>query len=194
MIIEIKLRKMYILAFLIISLVGVVIAYGTNNPGVLGNTGTEVQVTLNNGSNLNLQEWVDRNSVSSKIPKGMIAFFNLANCPVGWGNVTTSGANGPNIGAGRYFVALPSGGTRFGTVGTALRNLEKRNNVSNHKEEHLIAPEGLGTDGVSKLFLNFTLTNVQRGSQAGIVGNVIITPNASLYTAPYIQLLPCMKK
>ncbi len=74
-------------------------------------------------------------TVENGIPAGAIWFFDLAACPTGWSELVST--------RGRTLVGLPGGGTRGGTLGAALANLENRNH------QHDVNPASKSTTPVA---------------------------------------------
>ena len=127
------------------------------------------------------------------VPSGAVTFFNLAACPSGW--TALAGA------AGRYLVALPSGGTLAGTAGTPLTNLENRevgahthtktDPTHQHTTNDLVSPaNSLGTGTAKQGAYNSGTTT------SGLATISITIDNSGTVfgtNAPYLQLLVCQK-
>lgn len=130
------------------------------------------------------------NPTSSDIPSGAVMYFNLAACPTGWTELLFA--------RGRYLVGLPSGGTRGGTAGIALTNLENRP-VGQHN--HQITDQGHahnidtwdagGGSGISRSDDKHIDTRGTHASTTGITINNAGTVAGT--NAPYLQLLACQK-
>lgn len=116
-------------------------------------------------------------------PTGMVSFFNLAACPLGWTEYTAA--------RGLYVVGKPSGGTLAGspTGQTALTDKENRP-VGQHTHTATI---GLGTDSGTLAGLNAGRANT--GVAQFNAGITIANDGTTAGTnAPYIQLLACVKQ
>lgn len=66
MILKIEVKKRHILTMFLLLLVSVVIGYGTTNPAQFGHSATETDVTLSNGSVMNLQRWTETSGTGPK--------------------------------------------------------------------------------------------------------------------------------
>ena len=135
-------------------------------------------------------------------PGGAVMFFDAAACPAGWTAFDAA--------RGRTLVGLNNGGTRGGTAGTPLGDLEDRA-VGQHV--HGITDPGHGHDVVGaggsirvpstiiSLAGRSTLTTIDPSTgpfDTGIVPNatgVSVDPSGSVpgTNAPYVQLLACRK-
>lgn len=184
--VKIEVRKGHIILFFLLSLVGIVFAFGTNNPIAFGHTASEVHVNLSNGSAVTFQEWVNRGG-SANIPTGTVAFFNLGSCPVGWSESSEV--------KGRYAVGLSSRGTLGGTVGTPLTNLEDRKTPPH---SHFL--RWLNTLGIAgnNFYAQIIMGNDNKvlASTGEKAANVITRQDPGFKNgtiAPYIQLLGCKK-
>ncbi len=100
----------------------------------------------------------------SNVPSGAVMFFNLAECPPGWVDLTDA--------EGRYLVGTPADGTVGATVGTTLTDAENRP-VGEH--DHAVTDAG-HSHGVSDSGHNHSQgshshslfgTNIVSGSSLG---------------------------
>jgi hypothetical protein len=133
------------------------------------------------------------------VPKGAVAFFNLATCPSGWTAYAPA--------RGRYMVGLPPTGTLGAVVGTPLGNQENRpsgrhaHTVTDPGHRHTVGSrtairagnvpnESFQANGGVALFndldTNPATTGLSVNESAGASG--IAGTNA-----PYVQLLACEK-
>lgn len=71
---------------------------------------------------------------TAAVPPGAVMMFDLDQCPSGWSALDAA--------RGRALVGVPSGGTRAGTIGTALADLEDRAHV--HSVDPVSTTSGLG--------------------------------------------------
>jgi hypothetical protein len=172
------------------------------NVGTFGGATTIPVVTVNAKG---LVTAVSTASVSagSTLPADMVAFF-ASTCPAGWTEYTTA--------RGRYLVAMPSGGTLLGTVGSAMTDLEARAAGAHthgggalgvsitdaghtHSGGQLVAgssgdsASGAGGDWIDTLANVGTATT---GITADVTGSTD-SAGTSTTPAPYIQLYACIK-
>ena len=135
-------------------------------------------------------------------PGGAVMFFDLAACPAGWTAFDAA--------RGRTLVGLNNGGTRGGTAGTPLGDLEDRA-VGQHA--HGITDPGHGHSlrghngslrvpgiaiSVAGRSLIDTVVPPSNGVLTGVVPattGVTVDPSGSVpgTNAPYVQLLACRK-
>ncbi len=130
---------------------------------------------------------------NASVPRGMVAFFNLAACPTGWTELVAA--------RGRYVVGLPLSGALAGTDGTALSNLEDRP-VGQHN--HTITDPG-HSHSIDVHVAGSVVYQVQGIGNGAAPANTITTGSATTgitinnagsvagTNAPYIQLLICSK-
>ncbi len=128
------------------------------------------------------------------VPIGAIAFFNLDSCPTGWEKIHEA--------KGRYIVGTPDGGTKGGTQGTALSNLENRP-VGQHT--HTLTDPG-HIHQYKQLYGSSCWTGGGMGwygCSPGVASGNILTSYTGISiqgsgtvsgtNAPYIQYLVCQK-
>jgi hypothetical protein len=142
---------------------------------------------------------------SAAAPAGQVAYFDLANCPAGWSEYVP--------GRGRYVTGVNPGGTRGGTAGTALSNLEDRptgqhaHSVQDPGHTHAVQIKGdrltvpgnnaiAGNNGTSNITLagDASTDTPAAGIIRGVTGiSVNAAGDVAGTNAPYVQLLACRK-
>jgi hypothetical protein len=144
--------------------------------------------------------------VANPVPSGAIMFFNGA-CPAGWSEFTSA--------RGRYIVGVPAGGSVGSTAGTALTNLEQRNNAGVHTHAATVTDPGhshVNLESPAPGYGEFVWGDpAQRGWRGPLIGDgawscvgcidtnttgisVGVNPAGTADTnAPYVQLTPCSK-
>ncbi|MCL5797670.1 MAG: hypothetical protein M1366_02620 [Patescibacteria group bacterium] len=137
-------------------------------------------------------------AASGGVPSGAVMFFNLASCPSGWTDLTSSYG-------GRYIVANPSGGTLATTVGTALSNAENRpvgqhtHSINDPGHSHTELGANTGPGGYCIQSTNWTYCGNPYNSlgvnTSGATTGITINNAGSVAgtNAPYVQFLLCQK-
>lgn len=126
------------------------------------------------------------------VPPGMVAFFNLTACPLGWSALLAA--------QGRYVVGVSPANATVPppVVGTALTDKEDRNVAGPHN--HAVNDPGhthpVNTGTVSSgtgttMFVPGTPTPSK--TEASTTGITTAVAGASGTNAPYVQLLVCQK-
>ncbi len=117
-------------------------------------------------------------AVEGQVPSGTVAFFDLANCPTGWSELTEA--------RGRTIVGLVgSAGTLKGQVGTALTDREDRTH------SHSVPAATTGSDGAHnhRWYDNGTFSSsgsaLPLGPAAVAAGGGFTFPNISTDSGPY---------
>ena len=140
-------------------------------------------------------------AAQAAVPAGAVSFFNLANCPSGWSELTTA--------RGRYLVGMPSGGTLAGTAGSALTDQENRvvgqhsHGLSTDSHNHDYAAGWAYNDAadggsVRRPLFDFkpadaSVPDVSALQSASGTHSVLSAGAVTGTNAPYLQLLSCEK-
>jgi len=118
----------------------------------------------------------------ASVPRGMVMYFNLNQCPTGWGII--SGAQG------RYMVGMPASGLLGGTTGQAMADLSARTSGVHTHQMHIGETVGVAA------YISGTATSVYpaiAGALPAPVSMTISNSGKDVTPAPYIQLLVCQK-